>query len=133
MFEIETKLLNAIHQFSAKEDVRYYLKGVLLDLDKGVLRLVASCGAVLGVCRLVDEYQDMPDGQWIMPTAMVEAILKLKVPRVEVVVRDTPDGKSSNGNALNDKPTVCATHTLSVISGGQQLIFDAIAGRYPDW
>lgn len=120
MLKIPTNLLNAIHQFAATKELRYYLNGVLIEMHGGVLRLVATDGALIGVCLLPDEYPEKADFAWIMPNAMVDAIIKSKIKQAYVTVG--PDSVEKGSSA-----------TLSVSLNGAQLSFRAIEGRFPDW
>ena len=87
MLKIPTNLLNAISQFAATKELRDYLNGVTLELRGGVLRMMATDGVLVGVCLLPDEYPpEEADGAWIMPNAMVEAIIKSKVKQSYVTI-----------------------------------------------
>jgi len=116
MLKIPTNLLNAISQFAADKDVRYYPNGVTLELRAGCLRLMATTDALVGVCLLPDEYPEKQDGEWIMPNAMVEAIIKSKAKDVQVSI-------------IEGETTV----TLGVMLNGAQLSYPAIEGRPVDW
>lgn len=119
MLTIPTKLLNAINQFASKKDVRYYLNGVLLELRAGVVRLVATDGTIAAACVLPDA-TDLPDGEWIMPNAMVDAIIKAKANNV--VVAFGPDSVEKG---------TCAT--LSVNLNGAQMSYRSVEGKFPQW
>lgn len=116
MLLIPTNLLNAVSQFAAVNDVRHYLKGVTIELHKGALRLVATDGAIAGVCLLPGEYPDRPDGAWIMPNDMVAAIIKSKTKEVQLQIVEG-----------------ATTATLGVTLNGAQLTYPAIEGRPIDW
>lgn len=120
MLKIPTNLLNAISQFAATKELREYLNGVTLELRAGVLRLVAIDGALVGVCLLPSEYPEKQDGAWIMPNAMVEAIIKSKIKQAYVTIG--PDSVENGASA-----------TLSVSLNGAQLSFRAIEARPIDW
>lgn len=116
MLKIPTNLLNAISQFAADKDARCYLKGVTLELRAGCLRLMATDGALAGVCLLPGEYPEKQDGEWLMPNAMVEAIIKSKAKDVQVSI-------------IEGETTV----TLGVMLNGAQHTYPAIEGRPVDW
>ena len=61
----------------AQQDVRYYLNGLLLELNKGVLRAVATDGHRLALCELeVDNTQDQA-AQIIVPRKAVTELVRL--------------------------------------------------------
>ena len=120
MLKIPTNLLNAISQFVATKELREYLNGVLIEMRGGVLRLIATDGALVGVCLLPDEYPSEADFAWIMPNAMVDAVIKAKLKQVYITVG--PDSVVNGASA-----------TLSVSLNGAQLSFRAIEARPVDW
>lgn len=73
--EMNSKL-KALLCFAASKDVRYYLNGVLLEVNNGVLRGVATNGHFIGVTKLCEI--DAPNGEWILPRAFVELIVKTR-------------------------------------------------------
>ena len=72
----------------AQQDVRYYLNGLLLELDKGKLRGVATDGHRLALCEIdVDDAQDQK-AQIIVPRkAVTELIRLLKDEKEEISVQ----------------------------------------------
>lgn len=73
--EINSKL-KALLCFAASKDIRYYLNGVLLEVNNGVLRGVATNGHFIGVTKLCEI--DATNGAWILPRAFVELIVKTR-------------------------------------------------------
>lgn len=68
--------LKALLCFAAAKDVRHYLVGVLLEVNNGTLRGVATNGHFLGVTRLCEI--GAPNGAWILPREFVERIVKTR-------------------------------------------------------
>lgn len=58
----------------AQQDVRYYLNGLLLEMDNGVLRAVATDGHRLAMCEQTDGVDGSDDFQIIIPR---KAVLEL--------------------------------------------------------
>jgi DNA polymerase-3 subunit beta len=69
--EIKKRDLAAMLLLAAKQDIRYYLNGVLLEIGKTESRLVATNGHIMGVLRLSGTGQFMP-GQYIIPRDVIE-------------------------------------------------------------
>lgn len=107
---IPAKYLKAALIFAAKKDVRYYLRGVLFEVQNGQARLVATDGQILGVFQLGE--CSLPDTQIIIPRERLETI-KLKAD--EVTLRPG-DGK-----------------TCALVYAGDEYTFTAIDGRFPDY
>lgn len=81
VINIERDALRAMLHLAAKNDVRFYLNGILVEANAGTTRLVATDGTVLGVYQ-----HKAPEGN---PNA-VEGVARVIVPR-EVVERIKPD------------------------------------------
>jgi len=67
--------LKAASAFMAKNDVRYYLNGILFDFQPGELRLVATDGHVLFTARL--EFENDYTGNHIISGADITKMQKL--------------------------------------------------------
>lgn len=72
------KLIERTHFAMAQQDVRYYLNGLLLDINGGKLRAVATDGHRLATCEVETE-TDPPDAvqQVIVPRKGVQELLRL--------------------------------------------------------
>lgn len=65
-------------QFSmAQQDVRYYLNGMSLETEPGIIRTVATDGHRLALCRLPYEQNVLPERQVIIPRKGVMEITRL--------------------------------------------------------
>ena len=107
----------------AREDVRQYLNGMLLDVREGTLYLAASDGHRMGVCRI--EGVTGSDSQAIIPVASVDDFLTFATeseacirlyPNLAVVVSDAGEfytklleGKYPDYQRLLKKPSSPST------------------------
>lgn len=73
-FEIAKRDLFAMSLLAAKQDIRYYLCGVCLEVGKTESRLIATNGHLLGVLNIGGK-NDIKPGQYIIP---LEVILMFK-------------------------------------------------------
>lgn len=73
---LQTNLLKAALPFVASNDVRYYLKGLLVEAYQGRIYVVACDGRTMAVTYHCED-STAQDGQWILPTTEVQAVLKL--------------------------------------------------------
>lgn len=74
-------LLNQVQYAMAQQDIRYYLNGLLLIIEKGVLRVVATDGHRLGMARYpLEETSEMAgelSKEVILPRKTVIELIKL--------------------------------------------------------
>lgn len=68
--------LDRVAYAMARQDVRYYLNGLLLLLEPGLCRVVASDGHRLAMASFTLAYEG-PERQWILPHKFVGNLLKL--------------------------------------------------------
>lgn len=61
----------------ANQDVRYYLNGLMLEVDKNHLRAVATDGHRLAYCELETDLGDLPSQQVIIPRKGVQELQKI--------------------------------------------------------
>lgn len=77
---IEKRALRAIVKFAAKDDIRYYLQGVLLELGADDMRLCATNGHMLGLLRVPyadgDERPVQTGFEAIIPGDLIKGIKK---------------------------------------------------------
>jgi DNA polymerase-3 subunit beta len=99
----------------ALQDVRYYLNGLLLDLDGGLLRTVSSDGHRLAVYEETLEGVDVEPRQVIVPRKGVMELYRLLGDQDEPVTL---------GIAANN---------IRVLMGGVSFSAKLIEGRFPDF
>ncbi len=119
--------LKAVSLAMAKNDVRYYLNGMLLESSGDTVRLVATDGARL---HMIDIEQSeptapLPDGV-IIPRELVEWALKNSTKRAPgITVRVVPTPPADDGKA---RPPV-----ITVTAGSASMSAPAVDGRFPDY
>lgn len=105
---LDRKLLAAVALFAGRQDVRYYLNGVLAECHLGVLRMVATDGH-RAICWKVGEI-DAPDFEVILPIDFVNKCGKVRAQSIDIVIADTGSTCQQAG-----------------------AIATAIDAKYPDW
>jgi DNA polymerase-3 subunit beta len=70
-YEILKRDMAAMLHIAAKQDIRWYLNGVLLEIGKTEGRLVATNGHIMGVLKLYGT-GDIAPGQYIIPRDVIE-------------------------------------------------------------
>ncbi|GGO66809.1 DNA polymerase III subunit beta [Bowmanella pacifica] len=71
------RLIDSTHFSMAQQDVRYYLNGMSLETEDGIIRTVATDGHRLALCRTPYEGTPLPDRQVIIPRKGVMEISRL--------------------------------------------------------
>ena len=101
--------VKALLACAAKNDVRYYLNGILIDNsgDNGCI-VLATCGHVL-LAGKPDKTEYPEHGKWIVPRDILELSLKTKAKDFFIEVGGSPAGY------INKLPFTC------------------ISGKFPDW
>lgn len=117
---IDRNALKAVSRFAAKQDIRFYLVGVLIESNPLQTRLCATDGHTLAVHR--SDAKGENEGSWtgILPLDAVNTLLKMK-----------PAIKS-----LKDEPiavTVSDTGEIRCDWNGQSIITRAVDGTFPDY
>lgn len=109
------ELIDRTHFSMAQQDVRYYLNGLMFELDKKGIRCVATDGHRLALCELTAK-TGMNDGyQVIVPRKGVQELLRL------LENEDTEVDIQIGGNHIRvSMPTIRFTSKL-------------IDGRFPDY
>ena len=122
---IDHDIIKALLLMTPKQDIRYYLKGVLVDVRAQDVTLVATNGHALLAVPYVDNIEgDRLIGQWIIPREALEAVKPCKAGRsslpiaIEIV------------RAMIPNPERPDTIT---ITGATTTTTKPIDGRYPDW
>lgn len=114
--------LRAVLRFAAKNDVRHYLNGVLVECHRNVAYLVATNGHFLGICRTERAEDDCGTGAVILPREVLERIKSGKRLAADVVTLtvEQPDSGAS-------RFTLADAIEATEISG------QTIDGSFPDW
>jgi len=114
--QIPRSYLAAVARFAAKDDIRYYLNGVLVEVHANIAYLVGTDGHTLAVARIARDGENMAgQGSAILPRELVEKIKAKGNHGLALVLSVGEDGQCT----LND----CGTRTTS----------GAIDGKFPDW
>lgn len=113
--EVLSDLMESTHFAMAHQDVRYYLNGLLLEMDNNRIRAVATDGHRLALTDKVIDLKLSVPRQCILPRKGVLEIVRLL-----------------NGPAETVKLKVGENH-LSVTAGGQTLTTKLVDGRFPDY
>ena len=130
---IDHAILKALLIVAPKQDIRYYLKGVLVDVRAQDVTLVATNGHVLLSVPYLDNIEgDRLIGQWIIPREALEAVKPCKAGRssLPIAVEILPGAQTPDP----ERPgvTIKAPDTIT-ITGATATITKPIDGRYPDW
>lgn len=130
---IDHNILKALLIVAPKQDVRYYLKGVLIDVRAQDVALVATNGHVLlSVPYLGDVEGDRVVGQWIIPREAIEAVKPCKVGRtvLPITIEIIPGAQTPDP----DRPGVTIKSPDAItIAGATTTTTKSVDGRYPDW
>lgn len=115
---LQRDILKAVSRFMAKEDIRYYLNGVKVEVHRAVAYLVATDGHRFAVARV----KGSPAEPWepceaIIPGEDVAAVLK----RGSAADRKLPVILTVEGDSFE-------FDACGAITGGRP-----IDGRFPDW
>lgn len=117
-FSIKQSQLKAMLNLAAKQDIRYYLCGVFVEFNQQTTRLVATCGHKLGVLNHSSE-DNQGAGSLIIPRDVIENLPKAT--------------RSFDPELTITKFDGNATGWTIVISGGTQIVFQQIDGRFPEY
>jgi DNA polymerase-3 subunit beta len=71
------RLIESVHFSMAQQDVRYYLNGMSLEIEEGLIRTVATDGHRLALCTLSYSHSSLPIKQVIIPRKGVLEIIRL--------------------------------------------------------
>lgn len=115
--QINLKTINALAKYIApKNDTRFYLNGVLIEVTENGRFYAATDGHKLVVIREARQETDAI-GQWILPR---DVILGIKLQKSGRSVLETAEFNQENGKA---SITYCGTETR----------FGLVDGMFPDW
>ena len=113
-FQFETRHLKAAAFFASKEESRYYLCGVLVEIRAGALFIVATDGHRLFCAKRFHDGADPDDMQLIIPSDAIKKALS-----------------GHKGELCELAPVVgAAGANLYALNGVQ---FQPIDGAFPDW
>jgi DNA polymerase-3 subunit beta len=131
---VEHSVIKSLLICVAKQDVRYYLKGVAVDARaNGDVVLVATDGhRMLAYPVAVDNIEALAPGEYIIPREALEAVKPAKVGRTTMPIQidiitapDTPDPERV-GVTIKGKTTITVTGVTSAVTA-------PIDGTYPNW
>ena len=131
---IDHSVIKALLICAAKQDVRYYLKGVLVDARaNGDVVLVTTDGhRMLAYPVATDAIEALAPGQYIIPREALEAVKPCKAGRhvlpitIEIVTApDQPDPERA-GVTIKGKTSI-------TVAGATSAVTAPIDGIYPDW
>lgn len=130
---ISHDIIKALLLMAAKQDVRYYLKGVLVDVRAQDVALVSTDGhAMLAVPYLDDAEGDRIVGQWIVPREALEAVKPMKAGRTSLPISIEIVPGTQTPDPERPGVTLKAPDTI-VITGATTASTKPVDGRYPDW
>jgi len=117
---IDRNALKAVSRFAAKQDIRFYLCGVLIESSPKETRIVGCDGHTLAVHR--SQHTGENEGYWtgIVPLATVTALLKMK----------------ATHKTLRDAPIILSVQESGEIRADwidQSINFRAIDGKFPEY
>ncbi|HXF47461.1 MAG TPA: DNA polymerase III subunit beta [Burkholderiaceae bacterium] len=108
-------LLSMVHFAMAAQDIRYYLNGMLLVVDGGLLRAVATDGHRLALCEVSKDGGATPRLEAIVPRKTILELMRL-LPDAEESVR-----------------VQMASNQVKFTFGGIELISKLVEGKFPDY
>ena len=113
IYTIETKDLQAVSLAMANKDIRYYLNGVLFELDNAEgYRLVGTDGHRM---HIVDRKKYTDRHEIIMPSETVKQLCKLKAQAFELEIIEG------------------ATRQIKIRTGAGFITVPELVGKYPDY
>ena len=117
---IDHSVIKALLICAAKQDVRYYLKGVLVDARaNGDVVLVTTDGhRMLAYPVATDAIEALAPGQYIIPREALEAVKPCKAGRHVLPITIEIDVANGRENK---------------ITGATSTVTPLIDGKYPDW
>ncbi len=130
---IDHSIIKALLICAAKQDLRYYLKGVLVDARVSDVTLVTTDGhRMLAYPVVADAVEAPAPGQYIIPREALEAVKPRKAGRhtlpitIEIVTApDQPDPERA-GVMIKGKTSI-------TVAGATSTVTAPIDDKYPDW
>jgi len=118
-FEINQKDLRAVSHAMATNDIRYYLKGVLIEHNGAETRIVATDGHRMHMVIQENEGQVVAPVEFIIPADMVKKCITAKAPRQD---------KSPKIVIAYDNGKISAR-----LPDGSEIVQFATDGKFPDY
>lgn len=116
---LDHSVIKALLICAAKQDVRHYLKGVLVDARASDVTLVTTDGhRMLAYPVAVDAIEALAPGQYIIPREALEAVKPCKAGRVTLPITIEIDVAHGRENK---------------ITGATSVVTPLIDGKFPDW
>jgi len=112
---VKLSALRAISQFSADQDIRYYLNTVRIEADQNRTILTATDGHCLGIHRTLRAENECDKVTILLPFDVIK-MLKPAKNKLDAAVIETDDGLKG---------------TISVV-GGMTIGWSAVDGKFPD-
>jgi hypothetical protein len=112
---VKLSALRAISQFSADQDIRYYLNTVRVEADQNRTILPATDGHCLGIHRTLRAENECDKVTILLPFDVIK-MLKPAKNKLDATVIETDDGLKG---------------TISVV-GGMTIGWAAVDGKFPD-
>lgn len=117
----DLKKIKAVSLFAAKNDIRYYINGLLFENENEKLRIVATNGHSMA-CALLQSETSLPNFSMVMPAEGVKRLLASgDWPKLSFR-KEEPKPKEEQKPGFFDITTPDGQTSLS-----------AIDGRFPDW
>lgn len=134
-FTIDHDCISALLLAAAKNDVRYYLNGVLVDARQGAtgsdVTLVSTEGHILLALPVPREnVEGFEPGQWIISRDMLESVKPAKAGRyalplaVEIVQAESYQ---------DDAGRTCRPLPVVTVTGATSATGAPVDGRFPEW
>lgn len=130
---IDHAIIKALLLVAPKQDIRYYLMGVLVDVRAQDVTLVSTNGAVLLAVPYSDSIEgDRLIGQWIIPREALEAVKPCKAGRssLPIAVEILPGAQTPDPERPD--ATIKAPDAI-IVTGATTASTKPIDGVYPDW
>jgi len=120
--EISRDHLKAVSMFAAQgDDIRYYINSVLVEVSKAQIRLCATDGHTLAICKLDAALGELEKPfEFLMPIDTVKTITKW-------------ESKKTASHLFQITVPDELTGEFRVESGENVTIFRAVDGKFPDY
>lgn len=119
---INVKHLKAVALFSAVNDIRYYLNGVLIEVLPNAVRIVATDGNLMAIAHHEVKHA-IPPCQFIIPSSAVATAIKSTGKACEFIF-----GEPADANYIAQVVTPCVLH-----AGDTDVRFTPVDGKFPDY
>ena len=132
---IKPEYVKALLLIAAKQDIRYYLNGISIDVrqngDVADVTLVATDGHRLLALALDQEDIEAPlVGNWIIDRALLESVKPVKAGKMEspltLSLTIAAPSQDSEGRT-------CLANPVVTLQGATTATGTVVDGRFPDW